>query len=52
MKEFVIKCLVVTACVWFILFCYMPRFQTHHNNGQMLDVLTGKVYTWNGYRCH
>ena len=51
MRKFIIKSLVVTACAWFLLFCFMPRYQSHPNNGQMLNVVSGQVYTWAGYKC-
>lgn len=46
MKEFVLKSLVVTACLCFLLLFFMPRYISHPEHGNKMNVITGKVYYW------
>lgn len=51
MKEFTIKCLVVTFCVSFLMIFFYPRYQGIDKDHR-IDTITGTVETKTCYGWH
>jgi len=51
MKEFIIKCIVVTVCIYFVFNTCIPRYESIDKDYRF-DRITGKqeVKTWLGWQ--